>query len=109
MPLAYTYPDAYLFEFCTEDRETRALADVDLMAGGRVLSDEWTERLAITQTYILAATENQAGPDDLFAAKLKSYRQQLQLQIPQAIAAADAAAEVEGAGLALFSIPLERA
>ena len=112
MATTYTYPDAYLSEFCTEDVETRALADVELMAGTRTLSADWTERLTITQSYIIACVENQANTEangDLFAAKLKTYRQQMQIMLPQAIAAADIEADVEGAGLALFSIPLERA
>jgi len=112
MALVYEYPDAYLRTYVTEDRETRALADVELMGGTRTFSADWTERLTITQTYIITATENQADTEangDLFTAKLKTYRQQMQILLPQAIAAADIEADVEGAGLALFSIPLERA
>jgi len=109
MALTYTYPDAYLQQFCTEDREDRATADVLVMAGSRTFSADWTERLVIVQTYILACMENQADNEDLFTAKLKTYRSQLQLLLPQAVAAADAEADVGGAGVALFTIPLERA
>lgn len=108
MALTYSYPDAYLGEFCTEERETRAIADVAVMAGSRTFSDEWTERLVIVQTYILACMENQADKEDLFTAKLETYRKQLSVLLPQAISAADEASEtVSGAGF--FSIPLERA
>lgn len=107
MPTTYTYPDAYLAKFCTEARETRAIADVELMEGDRTFSADWKQRLTITQCYILACLENQADPEDLFTAKLKAYREQLQVQLPQAIAAADDAANLTG-GLALYSIPLER-
>ena len=112
MALTYTYPDAYLAKFCTEEREARALADVELMAAGTPdaeFSADWTERLTIVQCYILACLENQADAEDLFTAKLKTYRQQVALLLPQAIADADATADVNGAGVALFSIPLERA
>lgn len=108
MPTVYTYPDAYLAKFCTEARETRAIADVDVMEGSRTFSNDWKQRLTILQCYILACLENQAAPEDLFAEKLKAYREQLNIALPQAIAAADAAANVNG-GLSLFSIPLERA
>ena len=109
MATTYTYPDAYLSKFCDEAREARAISDVLVMAGSRTFSAEWTERLVITQCYILACQENQADAEDLFTAKLKTYRGQLSVQLPQATAAADADADVVGAGAAFFSIPLERA
>jgi hypothetical protein len=109
MALVYTYPDAYLADFCTEEREARAIADVLVMAGTRTFSADWTERLVIVQTYILACIENQASAEDLFTAKLKTYRDQQAIMLPQAALDADQTAEVAGAGLSLFSIPLERA
>lgn len=112
MATVYTYPDAYLAQFCDEAREARAIADVAVMEGdlptGQTFSDDWTERLVITHCYILACQENQADPEDLFTAKLKTYRAQLQVQLPQAVAAAAKEADVVG-GFGLFSIPLERA
>lgn len=108
MATEYTYPDAYLAKFCIAEREERAIADIAVMAGTATLSSEWTERLVITQTYILACQENQADPEDLFTAKLKTYRSQLNALLPQALrAAADVAGEVSSVGF--FSIPLERA
>lgn len=103
----YVYPDAYLAKFCTSEREARAIEDVAVMAGSNTFSAEWLERLTITQTYILACQENQSAPDDLFASKLKVYRQQLSTQLPQAIMAAEATAGTVS-GLGLFSIPLHR-
>jgi hypothetical protein len=96
MPLAYTYPDAYLEVFCTEDRETRAIAEVELLAGDRTFSAEWTEKLVILQTYIIACIENQAALEDLFDVKLKLYREELALQLSRAKEAADEAAEETG-------------
>ena len=110
MATTYTYPDAYLAKFCTESREARAIADITLLAANTpdaAFDAAWTERLVILQTYILACLENQADAEDLFTAKLKSYRQQLDVELPRALAAAAAAGEVVG-GYGLFSIPLER-
>jgi hypothetical protein len=107
MATTYTYPDAYLAKFATDDREVRALADVELMAGNDTLSSDWTERLVIVQVYILACLENQADPEDLFTAKLKSYRQQLDTLLPQAIAAARTESGTIS-NIGLMSIPLER-
>lgn len=111
MATVYTYPDAYLARFCTEEREERATADVLLMAASTpdgVFDSDWTERLVIVQTYILACIENQAKEDDLFWVKLKTYREQLSTLLPQAILAA-AEAEDEISSVGFFSIPLERA
>ncbi|MEY2656189.1 MAG: hypothetical protein RLZZ524_3217 [Pseudomonadota bacterium] len=112
MATVYTYPDAYLATFCTEERETRAIADIAVFEAqlpeGQEFSADWTERLVIVQTYILACMENQADTEDLFTAKLKTYRQQLDILLPQAIAGAAATAGTPG-GFGLFSIPLERA
>ena len=112
MATLYTYPDAYLAVFCTEDRETRATANVDLyesqLPDGQVFSAEWTERLIITQTYIIACIENQADAEDLFTAKLKTYERQWQTLLPQAIAATASEGETLG-GFGLYSVPLERA
>lgn len=104
----YAYPDAYLAKFCTDAREARALADVALMAGTFTFSADWTERLTIVQCYILACQENQADAEDLFTAKLKTYRAQLDALLPQALQAAAAAAETV-TNIGFMSIPLERA
>lgn len=111
MATIYTYPDAYLARFCTEDREARAIAEVTLLAANTpdaAFDAGWTEKLVILQTYILACLENQADAEDLFTAKLKSYRDELNVNLPRAIAAAAEAGDVIG-GYGLFSIPLERA
>ena len=105
MPLAYIYPDAYLARFCTVDVETRAIANVALLGS---FPAAWKERLAIVQAYIIACLENQADAEDLFTAKLKSYRSLLDMLLPQA-KAAEAAANNTRTGISLFSIPLERA
>ena len=108
MPTTYTYPDAYLSTFCTEERETRAVADVTLLQADATFSADWLERLTIVQCYILACLENQADKEDLFTAKLKAYREQMQVLLPQAHAdAAATAGEINGIGF--FNVPLERA
>jgi hypothetical protein len=107
MALTYTYPDAYLAKFCTEEREDRALADVVLMEGDKTFSADWIGRLTVVQCYILACLEHQAGqPEDLFTAKLKSYREELKMMLPRAIADADATADVIST---VGTFPVERA
>lgn len=108
----YTYPDAYLQPYCTDAREARAIEDVAVYSAqlpeGQEFSADWTERLVITQCYILACIENQGAPEDLFTAKLKTYREQFGILLPQAVAAAAKEADTPG-GFGLFSVPLERA
>jgi hypothetical protein len=109
MSTTYEYSDAYLAKFCTEAIEERATADIAIMG---TFNDYWTEKLIVLRTYILACLENQADTEDLFTAKLKSYRAEMTgaATAAQAQAAADAA-EASGAvnGFGVFSIPLERA
>ena len=105
MSTTYTYPDAYLAKFCTEDREDRALAEIELLAGDRTFSADWTEKLTILQTYIIACLENQSDTEDLFTAKLKSYREEMAIQLPRAQADADA---TDGAIESVYAIQVER-
>lgn len=109
MALTYTYPDAYLARFCVEERELRAIDDVALLAAsaGVTFDADWTERLVILKTYILACLENQADGEDLFTHKLKTYRDELSTQLPRAVTAAQAAAGTIS-GFSMLSIPLER-
>jgi len=109
MSTTYEYTDAYLSKFCTEAIEERAIADVVVMG---TFNDFRTERLVVLRTYILACLENQADAEDLFTAKLKSYRAEMQQAGAQAQAQAAAdAAEAAGTqdSFGIFSIPLERA
>ena len=110
MTTQYEYPDAYLARFCVADREDRAIAHVAQLAttASVALAPYWLEQLTVNQTYVLAALENQADAEDLFAEKLKHYRQRFDVMMPQAIAAARTQAGTVG-GLTMFSIPLERA
>lgn len=103
MPLLYAYPDAYLSRFATEEREARAIAHVAIDG---TFTPEWTERLVILQTYILACLENQADPEDLFTAKLKAYREQYSIELVKAKAANE---ETNSTGFSLWAIPMERA
>jgi hypothetical protein len=110
MATTYTYPDAYLTRFCDEAREDRALEDVERIAtsAGVTFDADWTERLTIVQCYVLACLENQADADDLFSAKLKNYRTQLDALSVQAISAARSDANTLS-NIGMMSIPLERA
>jgi hypothetical protein len=102
----YAYPDAYLANFCTTEREARAIDAVEILAAGRTLSADWEERIVILQTYILACLEHQGDPEDLFTAKLKSYREEMAIQLPRALADADATADVVSAP---YTFPVVRA
>lgn len=96
------YADAYLKAQVTDDRELRAAADV---AAYGTFGASWLEKLTIIRAYIITCLECQAQPDDLFASKLKHYREEWDVTL----ASAQAAAETDGgSGLAVFSIPLER-
>lgn len=109
MSTTYTYPDAYLAKFCTQAMETRAIADVAVMG---TFNTFWTERLTVLRAYIIVCLENQADAEDLFTAKLKSYKVEMQgaTASAQAQAAADAAESSNMVnGFGVFSIPLERA
>ena len=109
MSTTYDYTDAYLSKFCTEALEERAIGDIAVMG---TFNSFWTERLITLRTYILACLENQADAEDLFTAKLKSYRAEMEQATTraQAQAAADAAAAAGTQNsFGIFSIPLERA
>lgn len=103
MSATLTYPDAYLAKFCTEDRENRAFDDVDREG---TFDTDTRNRLTILRCYIIACLENQASPDDLFTAKLKSYGAEYKGELVKA--KADLAIE-EGTNALIFTIPLERA
>lgn len=101
-----TYPDPFLSRFCTDDRETRAFADVDaLRPSGSPFADAWRDKLATLRTYVIACTENMADADDTFAAKLKVYER----EYTATIAAARAATPNDDGSAFIFSVPLERA
>jgi hypothetical protein len=99
----YVYADAYLKSQVTDDRETRAIADVAAIA---TFSADWAQKLAILRAYILTCLECQAQPDDLFAQKLKHYRAEWDSVLTQAKAATT---DTDGLPLPALTIPLERA
>lgn len=99
--LAYAYADAYLRTHINEDREARAIADV-----GDAYAEPWKGKLVVLRAYVITALECQAQPDDLFAQKLKHYRAEYDAMLVQAKAATQT--DTGGAGLVVFSVPLER-
>ena len=101
--MQHSYQDAYLKAQITEERHTRAASEV--VAIGNFTSD-WFARLVVLRAYMIVCLECQAQPDDLFAQKLKHYRQEWEQALPQAQAAA---ASSTGGKLQLFTIALERA
>lgn len=103
MALTNTYQDAYLKAQVTEDRENRATAEVSTFG---TFAADWTSRLVVLRAYMITCLECQAQPDDLFAQKLKHYRQEWDSTLIQA---RNASAETGGKPFSLFSINLERA
>lgn len=103
MPLLHTYADAYLKAQVTEDRETRAVADVAALG---TFTAPWPAKLAVLRAYVIACLECQAQPDDLFAQKLKHYRQEFESALAMAKAASPAA---DGMPRAIFSMEIARA
>lgn len=97
------YPDAYLAKFCTQAREDRAYEDVDALG---TFSEYWRDKLTTVRCYVIVCLENQATTEDLFTAKLASYRKEFDALIAQARAATP---DASGLTLPMYSIPLERA
>jgi hypothetical protein len=70
--LAYAYHDPYLLPLVTEERETRAIADVH--AYRTDYPADWLERLTRLRAYVITCQESQKAADDLFGVKLAQYR-----------------------------------
>lgn len=103
MTLAYTYNDAYLKAQVNDDRETRAIAHVNSIA---TFSADWLAKLAVIRAYVIVCLECQGQPDDLYAQKLKAYRQEWESLLAQAKAAT---VDEDLNPLPSISISLERA
>lgn len=103
MPIVHTYADAYLRAQITEDRETRATADVAALG---TFAGTWPGKLTVLRAYVIACLECQAQPDDLFAQKLKHYRQEFESALGMAKAASPA---TDGTPRAIFSMEIARA
>lgn len=104
----YLYSDAYLAPLVTQDRESRAIADI---AAYGTFPADWTERLVRLRAYVIVCLESAKAPDDLFTAKLSAYRKEFDQALPLARAAQDAVNAAAGTttSSSLISIPLERA
>jgi hypothetical protein len=98
-----TYSDPYLGVYANEERELRALNDVNLLG---TFSTEWTERLQVLRVYIIICTESLQSSDDIFSVKLKQYMTEFKNVL--ALAQADTATTTSTPQL-LFSISMERA
>ena len=98
---ALTYNDQYLAPLVTDDRENRARSDVDTHGS---FTDEWRDKLTVLRAYVLVCLECSAAPDDLFSARLKSYRSEFSSALTQALSSGLATGETG----AVFSIPIGR-
>lgn len=105
----YNYADGYLGPLVSNEREERALAEVEAIRDD--FPTDWLERLTVLRAYILTCLDSMRSPDDLFSAKLTAYRKEWDAALAQARQAADLAAETDtgSAGQAsFFSFPIER-
>lgn len=102
MALVYAYFDPYLQPLVTEERETRALADVNAYRSDYPAA--WLERLTRLRAYLITCQESQKAGDDLFGVKLAQYKKEFDQALPLANAAADTAATATGADTGMASI-----
>jgi hypothetical protein len=102
MALTLTYYDSYLKPLLTEERETRALADVDRIA---TFPAEWRGKLGVLRGYLLTCLESNAESEDVFSVKLAQYRKEFDATLLQAKAALNVATLTPAFPL---SIPIER-
>lgn len=84
MALTLTYHDSYLTPLLTEDRETRALEDVDRIA---TFPTEWRDKLGVLRAYVLTCLESNASGEDVFSVKLKQYQKEFDATLALARAA----------------------
>lgn len=109
MALLYPYADAYLAPLITQAREDQAVEAVTMLG---TFPADWTQRLTVYQSYIIACTECMKSVDDVFSAKLTAYRKMLADALPAARAAQAAADEDAGVapigGGSIFTVDLQR-
>lgn len=109
MPLKYSYADAALAPRLTQAREDQAIEEVAVLG---TFPDDWVKRLVVLRAYIVTCIESQMSTDDIYAAKLASYRKDFNDALPQARAAqaaADAdAGKPQRGGASFFTIDLQR-
>lgn len=109
MPLKYAYADAALAPRVTQAREDQATEEVTVLG---TFPDDWVKRLVVLRTYMITCVECQMSTDDLYAAKLASYRKDFSDALPQARAAQAAAEAVQGkaqrGGASFFTVDLQR-
>lgn len=108
MPLAYTYTDKYLAPLVTVATETTAIGDASLDG---TFSPAHTEKLVVLRAYVLTCQDSQRATDDVFAAKLATYRKEYAETLTRARVAAAAAAAAAAGGNSTgsaFSVELVR-
>lgn len=110
MANTYPYADGYLAPHVTPARERQAIADV---GDAGVFPAAWVQRLVILRAYIITCLECQKSAEDMFSAKLASYRKEYADALTQAraaqLAAEDAAGTPHTGSAGIFTIQLERA
>lgn len=68
------YHDKFLAPLANAEREIAATEYINSIG---VIPEPWKSRLIVLRTYIIICNESLKGtPDDIFSAKLKTYRQE---------------------------------
>ncbi|TXI24624.1 MAG: hypothetical protein E6Q61_04310 [Nitrosomonas sp.] len=68
------YNDKFLAPLATPERELAAKEYIESIG---TIPEPWKARLIVLRTYIIICNESLKGtPDDIFSAKLKTYRQE---------------------------------
>jgi hypothetical protein len=68
----------------TDDRETRALVDVDQIA---TFPTVWRDKLGVLRAYVMTCLESNATAEDMFSVKLKQYQKEFDATLRLALAA----------------------
>ena len=100
MALLYSYPDEYLAQRVTEDREQRAVKEIEKLY---LTIQQNKDSLIVLKAYIITALECSASDDDTFASKYKIYSKEYATALHNA-----KMQEKENAGKSLYSVVIER-
>lgn len=98
--MVYNYYDGYLLDSINDEREARAIAEIEKLS---IADDDTKERLVVLLTYIIVCREEMTTNDDVFKTKLKVYQDEY-----SEVYNRYKASEIKQSGLSLYNIPVQR-
>jgi len=98
--MIYNYYDGYLLDSINDEREARAIAEIDKLS---VTDNDTKERLVVLLTYIIVCREEMTTSDDVFKTKLKIYQDEY-----AAVYKRYKETEVKDNSLSLYNMTLQR-